>query len=227
MLKLKDQNYIAVYVSSEDNFYLPSLFGIYGSAGTNTKLATNKWAQYFQAFSLTETRWNRPDNPDYPCKETGQSQSTSVEACIDRFIESAVNCSSAYQSTPRSRRPCQTLEQYRAWNTWMDRITHLDEKHIHEVTGCLGPCNMTAYKLTRDGGLKSVPNSADGTVLLMRLSIAGRYETKEQYLVYTTDCFIADVGGYLGLLLGHSMYSLFCSGQDIGKTLFRRFFVKQ
>ena len=37
----------------------------------------------------------------------------------------------------------------------------------------------------------------------------GRYELSEQYLVYDSNSFIADVGGFLGLLLGHSILSLF------------------
>ena len=30
-----------------------------------------------------------------------------------------------------------------------------------------------------------------------------------QYIVYDSDSFIADVGGYLGLLLGQSVYGLY------------------
>ncbi len=33
--------------------------------------------------------------------------------------------------------------------------------------------------------------------------------TFRQYVIYDTNSLIADVGGYLGLLLGHSMLSLF------------------
>ena len=32
---------------------------------------------------------------------------------------------------------------------------------------------------------------------------------REEYLVYDLDSFIADSGGFLGLLLGHSMLSIF------------------
>ncbi len=48
--------------------------------------------------------------------------------------------------------------------------------------------------------------------MALRLSVAfptGRYEHKEQYKIYDVNDFVADVGGYLGLLLGHSMYSVF------------------
>jgi hypothetical protein len=34
---------------------------------------------------------------------------------------------------------------------------------------------------------------------------------KKQYLTYDSDCLIADVGGYLGLLLGHSLLTFYDS----------------
>ena len=32
---------------------------------------------------------------------------------------------------------------------------------------------------------------------------------KEEYLIYDWDSFISDIGGYIGLLLGSSLYSLY------------------
>ena len=34
------------------------------------------------------------------------------------------------------------------------------------------------------------------------------YTVKREYLIYTNDSFVADVGGYLGLLLGHRLGKL-------------------
>ena len=36
----------------------------------------------------------------------------------------------------------------------------------------------------------------------------GSYQLEEEYIVYDANDFIADVGGYLGLLLGHSILSI-------------------
>ncbi len=36
----------------------------------------------------------------------------------------------------------------------------------------------------------------------------GTYEVREQYFIYDGNTFIADIGGYLGLLLGHSILSI-------------------
>ena len=50
------------------------------------------------------------------------------------------------------------------------------------------------------------------TLLGLFVVPTGRYEVREQYVVYDSDSFIADVGGFLGLLLGHSMLSLYQLG---------------
>jgi hypothetical protein len=39
--------------------------------------------------------------------------------------------------------------------------------------------------------------------------MTGRYEQKDQYVVYDTNSLIADIGGYLGQLLGHSVLSMY------------------
>ena len=37
----------------------------------------------------------------------------------------------------------------------------------------------------------------------------GSYNVREEYVVYDMGSFIADVGGYRGLLLGHSLLSMY------------------
>ena len=39
--------------------------------------------------------------------------------------------------------------------------------------------------------------------------VRGDYEEKKQYLTYDENCFVADFGGYLGLLLGHSVLTFY------------------
>ena len=43
------------------------------------------------------------------------------------------------------------------------------------------------------------------------------YEEKEQYIIYDTGSFFADVGGYMGLLLGCSLASLYYEIEDLMK----------
>ncbi len=43
---------------------------------------------------------------------------------------------------------------------------------------------------------------------------SGFHEVREEYLIYSSASFFADVGGYLGLLLGQSLYSVLCELVD-------------
>ncbi len=54
---------------------------------------------------------------------------------------------------------------------------------------------------------------------------SGRHDLREQYFTYDADSFVADVGGYMGLLLGHSLLSIvykatqWCEGGGRGRSM--------
>ena len=46
----------------------------------------------------------------------------------------------------------------------------------------------------------------------------GKYVEKSYYYTYDWNSFVADVGGYMGLLLGHSLLSYY----DVAKLMWKR-----
>ena len=44
--------------------------------------------------------------------------------------------------------------------------------------------------------------------------LSSKHEVREQYRIYDANSFIADFGGFLGLLLGHSLFGMYCLGED-------------
>ncbi len=56
----------------------------------------------------------------------------------------------------------------------------------------------------------SEPNWTESTLIVRFNYVTGIHEEREEYLIYTPSSLFADIGGYLGLLLGHSIYSVFC-----------------
>ena len=48
------------------------------------------------------------------------------------------------------------------------------------------------------------------------------YEEREQYIIYDTSSFIADVGGYMGLMLGVSIMSIYNNAETLLKKLLRK-----
>ena len=57
-------------------------------------------------------------------------------------------------------------------------------------------------------------DSTPNTLRLRAWFPSGRYLVRREYVLYDPDSFIADIGGYLGLLLGHSLLSLFHSAGE-------------
>ena len=80
--------------------------------------------------------------------------------------------------------------------------------------------NKTWQNLTNDGMGNSVDRLSKVSKILVYWTcpcldslreswITGKFEELEQYIIYDGNELIADVGGYLGLLLGHSIFSLY------------------
>ena len=102
------------------------------------------------------------------------------------------------------------------------KLQKMDENGIHDLTGCLASCTKDEYqteviensvsKFERYCGLftECEKGVTDTRFLRINLHYAnGRYEEKKQYLIYDFNSMIADVGGYMGLLLGYSLLSLY------------------
>ena len=62
---------------------------------------------------------------------------------------------------------------------------------------------------------KSENQDKSSTLSLKLFYNTGLYHIREQYYTYGLNSFVADFGGYLGLLLGHSILSAFDLGRDV------------
>ena len=94
----------------------------------------------------------------------------------------------------------------------------MDENGIHGLTGCLASCNKDEFQVELGNMVVREDENCFGdfcwgeTTRSMKLYAHfqnGRYEDKEQYIIYDYNSMIADVGGYMGLLLGYSLLSVY------------------
>ena len=67
------------------------------------------------------------------------------------------------------------------------------------------------YKLWETSPIGSKTKYPPELVKLSFIISSGEYEKKEHYFIYDGNTLIADMGGYLGLLLGFSIFSIFKS----------------
>ena len=92
------------------------------------------------------------------------------------------------------------------------------------MTGCLSACEKDRFEIRMSQITETVSNKTSeyGEVELW-LYISMRetsYVHEEQYFIYDINSFIADVGGYMGLLLGSSILSLFDEVEGLVVALF-------
>ena len=100
----------------------------------------------------------------------------------------------------------------------------LTSKDIAAKFNCMVACTTYDYKiqLDRQTTLYSFMSQVKTHNLKMYISDEMIPVTEERKF-YTTDNFIADVGGYLGLLLGASVLALFDFIVDLIKAVLRKF----
>ena len=127
---------------------------------------------------------------------------------------------------------CNTTKQLVQYAHFHQKFWQINDNEIFERTGCLSKCNKYAYKAepvdsftTRDTDARF--NNTLGLVLWfptneyesrkqvieVLFSIAGKsicvIFSSPQYIIYDGNAFLADVGGYLGLLLGQSLFGIY------------------
>ena len=96
-----------------------------------------------------------------------------------------------------------------------DQIAGRSEQSIARATKCLPSCKGSEFET------KILPpvDSPSGDVFSGYFFYAtGKYVEKSYYYTYDWNSFVADVGGYMGLLLGHSLLSYY----DVAKLVWKR-----
>jgi hypothetical protein len=88
-------------------------------------------------------------------------------------------------------------------------------RQIFQETGCLSACKKSEFNIKSIEKLTPNRKVPTGELFLNFIFNKGRYEIKEQYILYDGSSFAADIGGYLGLLLGQSIMGVYRFGACI------------
>ena len=147
------------------------------------------------------------DQENEPCLTL---EPVDFDKCIDDYVSSKMNCTLPWiDNTISAGLPfCSQSEEYdRFWNISL-MILSSSEKDISSMTGCKPSCTRMVYASKHVYTQKS--NVLTEKTMTVTLEYASnRFLTREQYYTYDYPDLIADFGGFLGLLLGHSILSLY------------------
>ena len=193
---------------------VPNRVGIYGSKylwinlGTGTTLTKKK----IQKIYISKSHLKALNQPSEYCSNGLKAFSTS--ACIARFIEKQLGCTTSIHGIVSTNMTCNETSQLLKFADISNEFEEADANTVYQKTGCLASCekdeyhDMVANKMTEN---RKAPHD---THLDFRMMVAS-YQEMEQYLLYDSNSFIADVGGFMGLLLGFSVFSIYNEIVDI------------
>ena len=123
-------------------------------------------------------------------------------------MEKDLNCSLRRLMTDPILGTCNDTKFGSSKDDMLSRLNRLDERQIFEMTGCMPGCSKSKIELAtidEDNMIDDGKNVAKLRFVYPR----GEYDLVEEYYIYNWGSFIADVGGYLGLLLGYSALSMY------------------
>ena len=186
---------------------------------------------YQQIMTITKTRLNGLDTPSERCSTDDRKPNTT--SCIVRHFEEQLGCSINMNGGGSSgMAPCTTKEGYNMMRNMTKILDEAESNTIYSLTGCLASCQRDEYQDIDSSFMvlnKTQPQGhLLGSILGGMLGILGNtkkednielelkfriispsYEEEDQYIIYDFNSFIGDVGGFLGLLLGYSILSLY------------------
>ena len=77
------------------------------------------------------------------------------------------------------------------------------------------PCTLEEYEIKSSFSSKVKNQKTPHKTISLLIEFGSeKHRIMEQYRVYDENAFISDIGGYLGLILGHSMLSIFIAGLE-------------
>ena len=221
--QLQPSSKIIIWAYKKGSGIIPTYGRSYGTA--NFKVHINsKFSSEFR-FEINRSEINALDNPTHRCDMT-KNEPTVAKCVEERFVERGLNCSlrrlmsnpslgicndsrlsSTFKPTKRQDPNGKMFVRQDTYDIFI-KLDRLDEKEIYDITGCMPGCSKSKIEIVPE----YINNMIDDDKKVARLSFVyptGEYDFVEEYYIYNWGSFIADVGGYLGLLLGSSLLSMY------------------
>ena len=181
------------------------------SFGSTYKEIKMTRCKLLQRLHLHRTHWKYLDKPSHRCSESKQNPNTTD--CIANYIQRHIGCRAKthgmrlYENRTELAE-CSSMEQFDKFVNISEALEEADDTSIYEMTGCLSSCEKDKFDITY--GVESELRSASFCRALVSLQVDDKaFIEEEQYYIYDYDSFWADVGGYMGLLLGTSVLSMY------------------
>ena len=120
--------------------------------------------------------------------------------------------------------PCKTRSQLLALANITRILEEADGNKIYEMTGCLSSCEKDQYSITAEPIIREDAHNSWTSPFACQVHFEfimqeSSYHLEEQYPLYDVASFLADIGGYMGLLLGSSLLGIYMSTEELLRKL--------
>ena len=191
--------------------FIPNEVKLFGSAHQYLTRSSSICGFFIFHFNIriTRTHVTALDQPSQRC--ASQTEIPETTTCIASFIEREIGCSPNILGSRYPKGvPCDKKAHLHALANISKVFQTANDNEIYQITGCLSACKKDQYTLQVDPIEKILNDHGRDCEFKIRFKIMDRtYKEEEQYVIYDTDSFFADVGGFMGLLLGSSLLSLY------------------
>ena len=188
------------------NHYINNANYKYGSAYSYTSLlGSNKSRMVLYEIQKKVVTYLNDERT--PCQSKLREEE--INTCIHHHIENKMGCQLPWHNKSITLPRCMKSEQYEEFLNSYDKISNLDVASISKVTGCLPTCKRNEFNL-------KVVSQIDRQLIKGQKHLggifyypSGAYKEKSYYYTYDISDYIADIGGYMGLLLGCSLLNFY------------------
>ena len=200
--------------------FLPNSARAFGSVSRVILMRafTKKWQYKVDSayLDIRKTHVKQVGTKSEPC--TDATNDIKITGCIAEYISDQIGCipnimgvndSIGTMSSP----PCNSTSDLNKFATIAEKLQFADTSTIYNMTGCLSTCEKYKFDIKMTDKIEAIyPSSSYHGHVTLYIIISMHdtsYVKEEHYLIYDFNSFIADVGGYMGLLLGSSILSLY------------------
>ena len=163
---------------------------------------------YTEYLQVHRTHRKYLDHPQERC--SNEAQAPNMTACIAEYIAAQIGCSVKIQEFEPTNFPsCKTEMELEAFVNISRKLEQSGATGVYDTTGCLSSCEKVKYDLWLENWPESKNRKKHSEVLLIFTIYERSYQEEEQYIIYDSNSFFADIGGFMGLVLGSSMLNIY------------------
>ena len=162
---------------------------------------------------------------NYTCDEENSKR---FMDCMENYYSQKLGCKLPWALNNNIRNdsvnPCKGKEKFKEFKNLAMNILKSDQSKELINKGCFIPnCIQSSWEVKKDNYIKIIKNGSPVTGFKYKIFQPAKVLVRKEVKLYTLVNFFAEVGGYLGLLLGESLFSYLITASNWFAILRRKF----